>query len=230
MNCFAPSITHSPSSRRARVRVAPASEPASGSVSPKAASCAPGAQLGQPLGLLLVGAPEVDRHRAERRVGGHRDADRGVHPRQLLDRERVGERVGAAAAVLLGERDAHQPELRRASRRSRRGTPSSGRAPRRPARPPARANSRTVSRSRRCSSGQVEVHAGEMLAARPRVGRPARRAAAPRTRWARCRRRRGPRPRRSRRCRGAPRACRRRTPPGTTPRRSSTPCASPRRW
>ena len=36
MNCFAPSITHSPSSRRARVFVAPASEPASGSVSPNA--------------------------------------------------------------------------------------------------------------------------------------------------------------------------------------------------
>ncbi len=41
MNCLAPSITHSPSSSFARVRVAPASEPASGSVSPKAASLRP---------------------------------------------------------------------------------------------------------------------------------------------------------------------------------------------
>ena len=41
MNCLAPSITHSPSSSRARVRVLPASEPASGSVSPKAASLRP---------------------------------------------------------------------------------------------------------------------------------------------------------------------------------------------
>ena len=41
MNCLAPSITHSPSSSWARVRVAPASEPASGSVSPKAASLPP---------------------------------------------------------------------------------------------------------------------------------------------------------------------------------------------
>ncbi len=41
MNCFAPSITHSPSSSRARVRVLPASEPASGSVRPKAASLRP---------------------------------------------------------------------------------------------------------------------------------------------------------------------------------------------
>ena len=36
MNCLAPLITHWPSCRRARVRVAPASEPASGSVRPKA--------------------------------------------------------------------------------------------------------------------------------------------------------------------------------------------------
>jgi len=41
MNCLAPSIVHSPSSRLARVRVLPASEPASGSVSPKAASLRP---------------------------------------------------------------------------------------------------------------------------------------------------------------------------------------------
>ena len=71
----------------------------------------PAAELRQPVVLLLVGAPEVDRHRAERGVGGHRDRHRGVDPRQLLDRQRVGERVGAAAAVLLGEGDAHQPEL-----------------------------------------------------------------------------------------------------------------------
>ena len=41
MNCFAPSITHSPSSSRARVRVLPASDPASGSVRPNAASLRP---------------------------------------------------------------------------------------------------------------------------------------------------------------------------------------------
>jgi hypothetical protein len=46
MNCFAPSITHSPSARRARVRVAPASDPASGSVSPKAASRSPRQRTG----------------------------------------------------------------------------------------------------------------------------------------------------------------------------------------
>ena len=38
-------------------------------------------------------------------------ANGGVDPRELLDRDRVGERVAARAAPLLGERDAHQAEL-----------------------------------------------------------------------------------------------------------------------
>jgi hypothetical protein len=41
MNCFAPFTTHSPPSRAARVWVLPASEPASGSVRPNAASFCP---------------------------------------------------------------------------------------------------------------------------------------------------------------------------------------------
>ena len=41
MNCFAPFTTHSPPSSVARVCVLPASEPASGSVRPKAASFLP---------------------------------------------------------------------------------------------------------------------------------------------------------------------------------------------
>ena len=44
-------------------------------------------------------------------VRGDGDRDRRVDARQLLDRDRVRERVGAAAAVLLGDRHAHQPEL-----------------------------------------------------------------------------------------------------------------------
>ena len=46
MNCFAPLITHSPSASSAVVRVAPASEPASGSVRPKAASLRPAQSSG----------------------------------------------------------------------------------------------------------------------------------------------------------------------------------------
>ena len=39
------------------------------------------------------------------------DRDRRVDPGQLLDRERVGDGVAAGAAVLLRDRQAHQPEL-----------------------------------------------------------------------------------------------------------------------
>ena len=38
-------------------------------------------------------------------------AHRVIATLELLDRERVGERVAARAAVLLRERDPHQPEL-----------------------------------------------------------------------------------------------------------------------
>ena len=41
MNCLAPFTTHSPPSSSARVRVLPASEPASGSVRPNAPSTSP---------------------------------------------------------------------------------------------------------------------------------------------------------------------------------------------
>ncbi len=46
MNIFDPSTTHSPPSRRAVVRVAPASEPAPDSVRPNAASRCPDASCG----------------------------------------------------------------------------------------------------------------------------------------------------------------------------------------
>ena len=65
----------------------------------------------QPLALLLLVAEEVDRHRAERRVRGDGDRDRRVDARQLLDRDRVRDGVAARAAVLLGDRQAHEPEL-----------------------------------------------------------------------------------------------------------------------
>ena len=46
MNCFAPFTTHSPPSSTARVLVLPASDPASGSVRPKAASFLPAQRSG----------------------------------------------------------------------------------------------------------------------------------------------------------------------------------------
>ena len=46
MNCLVPLIVHSPSSSVARVRTLPASEPASGSVSPNAPRISPDVSLG----------------------------------------------------------------------------------------------------------------------------------------------------------------------------------------
>ena len=112
MKIFEPSITHSPSRSSARVCVAPASDPAPGSVSPKAASFRPDARSGSHSLLLLLGAEEEDRHRAERRVRGDGDAHGGVDSRQLLDRDRVGDRVSARAAPLLRNGQAHEPEPR----------------------------------------------------------------------------------------------------------------------
>ena len=43
---------------------------------------------------------------------GDRDRHRRVDPRQLLDRDRVREGVGAGAAVLLRDRHPHHAELR----------------------------------------------------------------------------------------------------------------------
>src|SRR6266566_3605016 len=44
-------------------------------------------------------------------MGCKRDRDRRVDPRQLFDCDRVGERVGAPAAVLLRDRHPHEAEL-----------------------------------------------------------------------------------------------------------------------
>ncbi len=111
MNCFAPLITHSPSSSRAVVRTLPASEPASGSVRPKPAERLAAAQPRHPLLLLLLRAERVDRVGAEARVLGERDRDARIDPRELLDDDRVRQVAGVRAAVLLGVGDAHQPEL-----------------------------------------------------------------------------------------------------------------------
>ena len=86
MNAFAPLITHSPPSSTARVRVAPASEPASGSVSPNAGQRPAGDEVGQPALLLLLGAEGQDRVDAQADAGLERDADRLVDAAELLDR------------------------------------------------------------------------------------------------------------------------------------------------
>jgi hypothetical protein len=90
MKALVPSITHWPSSRRARVRSAAASEPPPGSVSPNEPSPCP------------------DRHGAEADRGLQGDRHRGVDPGQLLDRQTEGEVVRVHAAVAFRERQAEQ--------------------------------------------------------------------------------------------------------------------------
>ena len=129
MNAFSPLITHSPaaSSSTAVVRVPPASLPASGSVRPKPPSVRPAHRSGSQRLLLLLGAEAVDRVGAEADARLERDGHRVVDPGQLLDGDAEHREVAAAAAVLLGERDAEQPEL--AHRRARRRPGSGGRGP-----------------------------------------------------------------------------------------------------
>ena len=113
MNCLAPLTTHSPSTSSALVRVAPASEPAPGSVRPKPASVVPATRSGSHCCLLLVGAVGQDRVDPEPDGGLEGDPHRLVDPADLLDRDaQAGEvAVLARAAVLLGGGEAHQPEL-----------------------------------------------------------------------------------------------------------------------
>ena len=210
MNCLAPSITHSPSSSRARVRTLPASEPASGSVSPNAPSLRPARQLRQPLAASAPRAEQVDRLRAERRVRAHRDRHGGVHARELLDRDRVGERVAARAADSSGNGIPISPSSPSLAHDLVRERLRRGRAPPRPARPrprrsrgrcggSARGRARGRSPSRPpCYAAQLDQQPHAPARRRPwRAYGPAE-VVAPR-----------------RRCRGAPTARRRRSGAGT---------------
>ena len=111
MNCLDPLITHSSPSRRAVVRVAPASDPASGSVKPNPASDVPASRSGSSSCLLILAAEAEHRHRAETDTGLEGDRDGLVDATQGLDREAQGEVVAALAAVLLGEREAEEPQF-----------------------------------------------------------------------------------------------------------------------
>ena len=111
MNCLAPLITQSPSSSFARGPRVAGVRAGLGLGQAERAELLAAAEQRQPLLLLLVGAERVDRPGGERRVGGDRDRHARVHARELLDHERVGERVGPAAAVLLGVGHAHQAQL-----------------------------------------------------------------------------------------------------------------------
>ena len=195
---------------RARVRVLPASEPASGSVSPKAPSLRPGAELGQPLRFCSSVAEQVDRLGPERGVCAQRDRDRRVHARELLDRERVGERVRARRRRTPRGTGSPSSRGRRACGRSRRGRTWCGRAPRRPARPPARrtrgpcgGSGRGRRRGRSPSGGLCDCGASSTSSRHADRARPCGPCRGGRCRWP------------CRRCRGAPRGRRRRSAAGT---------------
>ena len=98
MNCLAPSTTHSSPSRTALVAVAPASDPAPGSV-------------GEPALLLLVGAVGEDRVDAQADGGLERDPDRLVDAAELLDRDAERDEVTLTPAVRLGGGQAEQAQL-----------------------------------------------------------------------------------------------------------------------
>ena len=70
-------IQSSPS-RRARVRIAPGSEPASGSVRPKQPIASPAAIRGSHCVLLLLRAPAVDREHRQRPLHRHQAAQPAV--------------------------------------------------------------------------------------------------------------------------------------------------------
>ena len=61
--------------------------------------------------LLLLVAPAQQGVVDQRVLHVHDDAGGGVHPRHLLDRQDRLEKLAAAAAILLGNLDAHQAEL-----------------------------------------------------------------------------------------------------------------------
>ena len=82
---------------RALVRVAPASQPASGSVRPKPASARPATRSGSQRCLLLLGAVGEDRVDAQADAGRQRDAERLVDPAELLDGDAQAGEVAARA-------------------------------------------------------------------------------------------------------------------------------------
>ncbi len=67
-------------------------------------------ELGEELGLLLIGAKGHDGPAAHRVGHRHPDRHRGVDPGQLLDRNQVGQQIHRGAAELLGHHHAEQPE------------------------------------------------------------------------------------------------------------------------
>ena len=148
MNALAPSITQLSPSSRARVRVAPASDPASGSVSPNAASARPATRSGSQRSFCSLGAEGQDRVDAEPHAGRQRDADRLVDPAELLDGDAQAGEVARRTRRTPRERRGRTARARPSSARARRGSGAARPTPPRAARSrPARSRGRTRRKS-----------------------------------------------------------------------------------
>ena len=151
MNDFSPSITHSPPpSSVARVRVPPASLPASGSVSPKPPSARPAHRSGSQRSCCS-GVPNLWIGLAPRPTPASSVIASDWSTRASSSMATHSPVQVAAAAVRLGERDAEQPQL------PHRWTVSTGNVWSRSHASAcgsisASANSRTTARSASCSS------------------------------------------------------------------------------
>ena len=111
MNCLLPLTTHSPSRSSALVFVAPASEPAPGSVSPKPASLRPATRSGSQVSFCSW-VPKVRIGLIPRPTAGlEGDADRLVDPAELLDGDAQAGEVAVGAAVLLGRGEPEEAEV-----------------------------------------------------------------------------------------------------------------------
>ena len=78
---------------------------------PEGAQCPAGAELGQPLVLLVFGAEGEDGIGAEPHAGLQGDGHRRVDPPELFDRDAERGEVRPRSPVLLGERQPEQPQL-----------------------------------------------------------------------------------------------------------------------
>ena len=168
IHIFWPCRIQSSPSRRARVRIEPGSEPASGSVRPKQPIASPAAMRGQPLLLLLLRAPAVDRVHRQRALHGDEAAHAAVAGLELQAGEAVGGRARAGAAVAL-EVHAEHAELAELASRARAGCAPPRTSRRRSGRTRSRTKARTVSRMSRSSSERRRVDGEEVL--RAQVGR-----------------------------------------------------------
>ena len=111
MNIFDPFSTQHAPSLTAVVRIAAASLPEPGSVSPHAASFSPFASGDKILLLLFFAAEHRDVRGAKAVVRGHRQRHARIDARDLFDADAVIDGAHAGAAVRLGKLNAHQAEL-----------------------------------------------------------------------------------------------------------------------